>query len=162
MPAPSVIDNYAALPPREAFNIEYWQLEEAKLRRLPAEKPLSRKVAVVIGTSPGIGRLTAEKLAQNGAHVVAADINASLAEETAEELQKAFGNEMATAEHVDCTDRYSVCQMLERVTMQFGGIDIMVCVAAVFFPPDVAGRTTDDQWRKTFDVNLHGSYIGRR
>ena len=68
-----VVDNYVALPPREAFNIEYWQLEEAKLRRMPAEKELSRKVAVVVGASAGIGRAIAEKLAAYGAHIVVAD-----------------------------------------------------------------------------------------
>lgn len=156
---PTAVDNYVALPLREAFGIEYWQLEEAKLRRLPPEKPLSRKVAVVIGCSPGIGRATARRLAREGAHIVAADLNAALARETAEALQQAFGRESAVPETVDCTDRSAIRNMLERITLVYGGIDLMVCVAAVFFPPDTSGRTTDAEWRKTLEVNLLGSYL---
>jgi NAD(P)-dependent dehydrogenase (short-subunit alcohol dehydrogenase family) len=159
-PRPVALHNYVALPPREAFNIEYWQLEEAKLRRLPPEKELSRKVAVVVGASPGIGRAVAERLAKEGAHVVVADIQPELAQETATALQKAFGKETAAAEVVDATDRESLRRMLEAVTLRFGGVDILVQVAATFFPPDPAtGRITEAQWRKTFDVNLMASML---
>jgi rhamnose utilization protein RhaD (predicted bifunctional aldolase and dehydrogenase)/NAD(P)-dependent dehydrogenase (short-subunit alcohol dehydrogenase family) len=156
---PTAVDNYVALPLSEAFGIEYWLLEEAKLKRMPPEKPLSRKVAVVLGASPGIGRSIAEKLAREGAHIVAADIKPELAEETAEAVRQAFGKETAIAETVDATNRDSVRQMLDSVTRQFGGVDILVSVAAVFFPPDSSGRITEDQWRKTFDVNLLASYV---
>lgn len=152
---PSVVDNYVALPLREAFGIEYWQLEEAKLRRMPPEKELSRKVAVVVGASPGIGLSVAERLAKEGAHVVAADIHLELAQQTAAAVQKAFGKETASAAQVDATDRASVRRLMETVAMQYGGVDILVQVAAVFFPPDTTtGRITEEQWRKTFDVNL--------
>jgi rhamnulose-1-phosphate aldolase/alcohol dehydrogenase len=154
-----VVDNYVALPPREAFNIEYWQLEEAKLRRLPPEKEMSRKVAVVIGVSPGIGRAIAARLAQEGAHIVAADLRADLAEEAAAELKTQQGTEVAHAETVDCTDRESVRRLLDAVALRYGGVDILACVAAVFFPPDESGRITEEQWRTTFDVNLLGSYV---
>jgi rhamnulose-1-phosphate aldolase/alcohol dehydrogenase len=159
IPAERVVDNYVALPPREAFNIEYWLLEEAKLKRMPPEKELSRKVAVVVGASPGIGQAVAERLAKEGAHVVAADINGELAQQCAATLQQKFGKEVAASETVDCTDRESMRQMLRSVARQFGGVDLLVCVAAVFFPPDASGRITEAQWRKTFDVNLLGSMI---
>lgn len=157
---PTVVDNYVALPPREAFNIEYWSLEEAKLRRLPPERELSRKVALVIGASPGIGQAVAERLAQEGAHVVVADLNPERVREAVEPLQKAFGGEMAAGEVVDCTDRASVRALMDAVVRRYGGLDILVQVAAVFFPPDEAsGRITEAQWRQTFDVNLLGAMV---
>lgn len=157
---PKAVDNYVALPLREAFNIEYWQLEEAKLKRMPPEKELSRKVAVVIGASPGIGQATAERLAKEGAQIVVADINGELAQTTAEKLQAAFGKETATAEKVDSTDRASLHALFQRISRQYGGVDILVQVAAVFFPPDAdTGRITEEQWRKTFDVNLLASML---
>ena len=154
-----VIDNYVALEPREAFNIEYWLLEEAKLKRMPPEKELSRKVALVIGASPGIGRSVAVRLAREGAHVVAADLNPQAAEETAGEARRAAGDGTALAESVDCTDRDSVRALLRRVALHYGGVDLLVQTAAVFIPPNEEGRITDDQWRKTLDVNLLGSVI---
>jgi rhamnulose-1-phosphate aldolase/alcohol dehydrogenase len=154
-----IVDNYVALTPREAFRIEYWLLEEAKLQRMPAEKELSRQVALVIGVSPGIGRAIAHKLGGNGAHVVCADLRPNLAEESTADLQKTYGKETAASLTVDCTDRASVRTLLEQATLQFGGVDILVVVAAVFFPPDENGRITEDQWRTTFDVNLLGSYV---
>jgi NAD(P)-dependent dehydrogenase (short-subunit alcohol dehydrogenase family) len=156
---PTVLDNYVALPPREAFNIEYWLLEEAKLKRMPPEKELSRKVAIVVGASPGIGLEVSERLAKEGAHVVAADIRAELAQATAEAVQKRYGKEVAAWETVDCTDRASVRALLENVVNRYGGVDIVISVAAVFFPPDSEGRITEAQWRKTFDVNLLGSML---
>lgn len=156
----AVVDNYVALPPREAFHIEYWQLEEAKLRRLPPEKELSRKVAVIVGASPGIGRAVAERLAKEGAHVVIADIHPEAAEAICADIQSAHGRETALAEAVDCTDRASMRGMLERVIRHFGGVDILVQVAAIFFPPNPGtGRITEEQWRKTLDVNLMGAMI---
>lgn len=160
IPEDRVVDNYVALPLSESFGIEYWLLEEAKLKRMPPEKELSRKVAVVLGASPGIGTAVAERLAKEGAHVVAADIRPELAQEVAAKVQQAYGKETAVAETVDCTDRASVRSLLERVTMQYGGVDIVVAVAAIFFAPDpTTGRTTEEQWRKTFDVNLLGSML---
>jgi rhamnose utilization protein RhaD (predicted bifunctional aldolase and dehydrogenase)/NAD(P)-dependent dehydrogenase (short-subunit alcohol dehydrogenase family) len=155
----SVVDNYVALPPREAFNIEYWALEEAKLRRMPAEKELSRKIAVVIGVGSGIGMAIATRLAMEGAHVVCADLKQDFAENAAITLQKLAGTDAAVAETVDCTDRISVQRLMDAAVQHYGGVDIFVCVAAVFFPPDEGGRITEDQWRKTFDVNLLGSYV---
>jgi len=160
IPADRVVDNYVALPLSESFGIEYWLLEEAKLKRMPPERELSRKVAVVLGASPGIGMAVAERLAREGAHVVAADLRPELAQAVAEKLQTTFGKETAVGETVDCTDRESVRALLDRVVMQYGGVDIVVAVAATFFAPDPAtGRTTEDQWRKTFDVNLLGSML---
>ena len=159
IPANQTVNNYVALPPREAFNIEYWLLEEAKLKRMPPEKELSRKVAVVVGAGPGIGLSSAEMLAKAGASVVLADINGDMAQATAETVKKNYGKESAIGTQVDCTDRESVRRMLQTASEAFGGVDIVVVVAAVFIAPDNTGHNTDEQWRKTFDVNVVGSYI---
>jgi len=159
IPGAAAVDNYVALPPAEAFGIEYWLLEEAKLRRLPPEGELSRKVAVVIGASPGIGTAAARRLAREGAHVVVGDRRADAAEEAAKCLRGAFGAESAVSATVDATNRESVRALLRVAVEAFGGIDILVQTAAVFFPPDSRGRISDDQWRATLDVNLLGSVI---
>jgi NAD(P)-dependent dehydrogenase (short-subunit alcohol dehydrogenase family) len=159
IPADRVVDNYVALPPAEAFGIEYWLLEEAKLQRMPREKELSRKVAVVVGASPGIGLAVADRLAAEGAHVAVADLRLELAETAAASLRTRHGSETAMAAEVDCTNRDSVRNMLHSVALQFGGVDLLVFVAAVFFPPDGSGRITEEQWRTTFDVNLMGAMI---
>ncbi len=156
---PSCLDNYVALPLNEAFGIEYWLLEEAKLKRMPPEKELSRKVAVVVGASPGIGQEVAARLAKEGAHVVIADIKPDLAQQVASSVQSAFGKEVATAATVDATDRSSVRKLYDEVVKQYGGVDIVVSVAAIFFSPDASGMITEDQWRKTFDVNLLASML---
>ena len=160
LPADRVVDNYVALTPKEAFGIEYWLLEEAKLQRMPPEKELSRKVALVLGAGPGIGQAVGERLAKEGAHVVLADINPANAEETASAVQKKYGKETAQGETVDATNRESLRQMLDNVALRYGGVDILVMVAAVFIAPDAAtGRNTDEQWSKTFQVNVLGSYM---
>jgi rhamnulose-1-phosphate aldolase/alcohol dehydrogenase len=159
IPDDRVVNNYVALPPLEAFNIEYWLLEEAKLQRMPPEKELSRKVALVIGTSPGIGTQVAERLAKEGAHIVTADINPELAQQAATTVQKGYGKETAGAETVNITDRESVRKALDGVAMRYGGVDILVLVAAVFLAADTSGRNSDEQWRKTLDINIMGTVI---
>jgi rhamnulose-1-phosphate aldolase/alcohol dehydrogenase len=156
----TVTDNYVALPPKEAFNIEYWSLEEAKLRRMPPEKELSRKVALVIGVSPGIGQSVALRLAKEGAHIVCADLRDELANGAADAVKAANGAETALALTVDATNRDSVRKLLTDAVHAFGGIDIVVMVVGTIFPSDEkTGRITDEQWKKTFDINLLASYI---
>ena len=158
--ADRVADNYVALPLSESFGIEYWLLEEAKLKRMPAEKELSRKVALVLGAGPGIGQAVAERLAKEGAHVVLADINPENAALTSAAVQKTFGKETAIGLQVDATQRESVQTMLDQAALHYGGVDILVMVAAVFIAPDAStGRNSDAQWHKTFEVNVIGSYI---
>jgi len=155
-----IVDNYLALPPKEAFNIEYWALEEAKLKRMPPEKEMSRKVALLIGASPGIGHQVAERLLAEGAHLVIADINGELASESASTFRAKFGKEVVTSERIDITDRQSVQEALEGVVRQFGGVDIVINIAAIFMASDPAtGKNSDAQWLKTFEINVVGSAI---
>ena len=155
-----IVDNYVALSPKEAFNIEYWLLEEAKLQRMPAEKELSRKVALLIGASPGIGHNVAERLLAGGAHVVVADINGDLANETAKTFQAKYGAELISSEAVDITNRDSVKEALDGVIRQYGGVDIVINIAAVFIASDATtGKNTDNQWKKTYEINVVGTAI---
>lgn len=155
-----IVDNYVSLPPREAFNIEYWLLEEAKLQRMPPEKEMSRKVAFLIGASPGIGHNVAERLLAQGAHLVVADINGELAAETAKTFRKKYGTEVVIHETVDITNRQSVEKALQGVIRQYGGVDVVINIAAIFIASDpVTGKNTDDQWRKTFEINVVGNAI---
>jgi rhamnulose-1-phosphate aldolase/alcohol dehydrogenase len=171
MRAAEAISEYQGLPRQEAFDIEYWLLEEAKLKRMPPEKEMERRVVVVVGAGSGIGKATAHRMAAEGAHVVCADLDAAAAENTAGELLAKYGMGIGVAGTgisgcgpaiglgVDSTDRASVRAMLEQVIMAYGGIDHLIVTAGVFVPPTKEGRITDDQWDLTFDVNVKGSYL---
>ncbi|MDX1565044.1 MAG: bifunctional rhamnulose-1-phosphate aldolase/short-chain dehydrogenase [Phycisphaeraceae bacterium] len=165
------IDEYISLPQQEAFDIEYWLLEEAKLKRMPPEKELARDIVVVIGAGAGIGKAVAHRVAKEGAHVVCADMNREAAEATARELTDQYGLGIGVAGtglsgcgpaiglSADITDRESVRNLLKETFFAYGGVDHIIVTAGVFVPPDKTGHVTDDQWRLTFDVNVMGSYI---
>jgi rhamnulose-1-phosphate aldolase/alcohol dehydrogenase len=165
------IDRYEAMDEQEAFDIEYWSLEEAKLRRLPPEKELARQIVAVVGAGAGIGKATAHRVVREGAHVVCVDREASSAQETADEIVKVHGEGIGVAGTgisncgpaiglgCDITDRASVVRMLEDVVIAYGGLDAVVVTAGVFVPPDRGGRIKDEQWGLTFGVNVTGAYV---
>ena len=165
------VGDYVALPRQEAFDIEYWALEEAKLRRMPPENPLARKVVAVIGAGSGIGAATARRVAKEGAHVVCADLNFDSAQATADALTEIYGQGIgvagsgisscgpAIALGVDITDADSVKRMLRGAILAYGGLDDIIVSAGVFITPDAAGRNTAEQWRLSFDVNVRGGYL---
>src|SRR3954469_23835259 len=165
------MDNYISLPQQEAFDIEYWLLEEAKLKRMPAEKELARQIIVIIGAGAGIGKETAHRLAKEGAHIVWVDLNAESAQETAREIIAQYGPGIGVAGTglsncgpaiglaCDITNRESVRQMFEDAMLAYGGIDAVVVTAGVFVPPDKSGRVEDRQWALTFGINVTGAYI---
>ncbi len=150
--------NYVALPAAEAFGIEYWQLEEAKLRRMPPEKEFSRKVMVVIGGGSGIGHEVALGAASRGAHVVVGDRDREAAEAVAREIQAIGGADTALAVSLDIRDRSSIRAALREAIAYFGGLDVVVNTAAVF-PASPDGHITDEQWRLTLDVNVTGNFL---
>lgn len=165
------IDNYEAMDQQEAFDIEYWSLEEAKLRRLPPEKELDRQIAVVIGAGAGIGKATAHRLVKEGAHLVCVDLDEAAANETAREIIDAYGPGIGVAGtgisncgpaiglSCDVTNRESVASMFEDMMLAYGGIDAVVVTAGVFVPPDKSGRIDDSLWSRTFSINVTGAYI---
>jgi len=164
------IGKYIALPKQEAFDIEYWLLEEAKLKRKPPEKEMSRDVVLVIGAGNGIGKQVAGRLAQEGAHIVCCDLSEEAAKQTAQELTDVYGLGIGVAGSgisgcgrsiglaVDITNRESIQQMVRQTLLAYGGIDRIVVTAGVFVPPGKGGSVTDEQWKFTFDVNVRGSY----
>jgi len=153
-----VHNNYVALPPSEAFRIEYWALEEAKIRRQPPEAQLSRQIALIVGGGSGIGREVALLAAQRGAHVVVADRDIKGAESVAEEVRAIGSKEQVIAVAVDIRDRAAIQKALKDAVSRFGGIDILVNTAAIF-PASPDGVITDAQWALTLDVNVTANYL---
>jgi rhamnose utilization protein RhaD (predicted bifunctional aldolase and dehydrogenase)/NAD(P)-dependent dehydrogenase (short-subunit alcohol dehydrogenase family) len=150
--------NYVALPASEAFRIEYWALEEAKIRRQPAAKELSGRIVLVVGGASGIGREVVLMAAERGAHVVVADRELEAADKVAAEAQKAAGREVAVAAKIDIRDRASIRAALEATVAAYGGVDILVNTAALF-PSSPDGTVSDAQWAATLEVNVTGNYL---
>ena len=165
------VDQYEAMDPQEAFDIEYWSLEEAKLRRLPPEKELDRQIVVVIGAGAGIGKATAHRLVKEGAHLVCVDRDKAAAAATAQEIIAKYGEGIGVAGTglsncgpaiglaCDITNRESVAAMFEDVLIAYGGLDAVVVTAGIFVPPDRTGRVDDSQWALTYAINVSGAYI---
>ena len=165
------IDEYISLPRQEAFDIEYWKLEEAKLKRMPPEKEFAREVVLVIGAGSGIGKAVSHRLAKEGAHIVCADINKDSAEQTAKELIEIYGVGIgisgtglsncgpAIGLYVDVTDRKSINEMFKNIILAYGGIDHIIITSGIFVPPDQEGKIPDDKWGLTYDINVTGPYL---
>ena len=153
-----VHDNYVALPTREAFRIEYWALEEAKLRRQPPEKELSRHIALVVGGGSGIGREVVRIAAERGAHVIVADRAVDAAEEVREEARKIAGKEGAISVGIDIRNRESIRAAIEEVVETYGGLDILINTAALF-PSSPSGVISDQQWGLTLELNVTANYF---
>ena len=165
------IDQYIALPQQEAFDIEYWLLEEAKLKRMPAEKELARQVIIVVGAGSGIGKETAHRLVKEGAHIVCVDKNAEAAQATAKEITDKYGIGIGVAGTGlsncgpaiglagDIMDRNSIRRMLDEVALAYGGFDSICVTAGIFVSPDTSGHIPDDKWALTFALNVTGSYL---
>src|SRR5215831_4734518 len=151
--------NYVALPRSEAFRIEYWALEEAKLQRMPPEAEFSRKIALVIGGASGIGRETALLLGRKGAHVVVADFDQQGASTVADEVGAIGSPEFASATAVDLGSSASLADAVNFTILKFGGIDIIVNTAAIYPVPGNEGELSDAEWAKTFLVNVTGNYL---
>ena len=151
--------NYVALPRSEAFRIEYWALEEAKLQRMPAEAEFSRKIALIIGGASGIGREVALLLARKGAHVVVADFDVQGASKVSDEIASAASPEFVAHARVDLGSSASLAEVANFTIAQFGGIDIVVNTAAIYPVPGADGELADTQWAETFLVNVTGNYL---
>jgi rhamnose utilization protein RhaD (predicted bifunctional aldolase and dehydrogenase)/NAD(P)-dependent dehydrogenase (short-subunit alcohol dehydrogenase family) len=153
-----VFTNYVALPAIEAFRIEYWALEEAKIRRQPAEKEFSRRIALVIGGASGIGREVAQMAAARGAHVMIADRDEAGVARVAEELKGVASAEFVKSTAVDITSREAIAKALRATAAAFGGVDIVINTAALF-PSTPEGAIPDSLWATTMNVNVTANYL---
>ena len=165
------VSKYTALPRQEAFDIEYWALEEAKLKRMPPEAELSRQVVAVFGAGSGIGKEVASRFIEEGAVVAAIDLMESAARQTAGEIIEHVGMGIGVSGTglsgsgdvigvgADITDRASVQAALNNVIYAYGGVDHVVVTAGLYVSPDTNGRIPDAKWADTFRVNVTGPYI---
>ncbi len=152
------VSKYKGLEEQEAFNIEYWLLEEAKLARMPKPKPLQGRVALVTGGASGIGLAIAEKLAAEGACVTIADINDAGMQEVVTDFGKRFGKDMAHAVNMDVTSEAAVIAGFESTVSRFGGLDIVVNNAGIAIPAP-AESTTLEVWNKQMAILGTGYFL---
>jgi len=153
-----VCTNYVALPAIEAFRIEYWAMEEAKIRRQPAEKELSRRIVLVVGGGSGIGREVALLAAQRGAHVVVADRDETAAARVVGELKAITSAEFVVMTAVDIRSREAISKAIDATVAAFGGLDILINTAAMF-PSSADGVVSDAMWTTTLDINVTANYL---
>ncbi len=165
------VGHYTALPQKEAFDIEYWALEEAKLRRMPPENELSRKIVAVVGAGSGIGKEVVSRLLKGGATVAALDLDESGAKKTADDKLQEIGMGIGVAGSgisrsgdviglgCNITDRNSIQAALEKTILAYGGLDNVVVTAGLYATPDKEGRVPDSDWNKSFSVNVIGNYF---
>ena len=152
------LSTYAPIPESEKFRIEYWALEEAKLKRQPKPKPLAARVAFVTGAGSGIGKAIAQRLAAEGACVVVADIDAGSAEAVAREIG---GTDQAISVTADVTDETQVAEAFQRAVLAFGGVDLIVNNAGLSISKPLLETTVAD-WDLQHDVMARGSFIVSR
>ncbi len=155
------ISEYTSLPRQEAFDIEYWLLEEAKLQRMPKPKPLSGRVALVTGSAGGIGKAISKKLAQEGACIVLNDVNAERLEAAKEEFIKLFGSDVIATTLLDVTNPESIEHALESASLSFGGVDIIVNNAGISLSKPINDHTVAD-WDKIYDILVKGQFLVSR
>lgn len=148
------ISEYTALSRQEAFNIEYWLLEEAKLQRMPKEKPLSRRVAIITGAGGGIGKAIADKLAAEGANVVLTDI----AEDRLKDANATFKRDIATYAVCDVSNPESITKAYHKACLEFGGVDIVIHSAGLAISKSLTDTTLSD-WNLLHDVLVKGQFL---
>lgn len=157
----SRVSSYCGLPEQEAFDIEYWLLEEAKLQRLPKPKSLAGRVALVTGGAGGIGSATAERLLDDGACVMLADIDEKLLSETHDRLQSQFGSDVLRQVAMDVTDEQAVKHAFTRTAREFGGIDILISNAGIASSARVED-TSLALWNRNMDILSTGYFLVSR
>ena len=158
MKGAEAISEYTSLPRQEAFNIEYWALEEAKLQRMPKPKALSGRIALVTGSAGGIGKAIAKKFAEEGACVIINDINSDRLEAATNEFQQLFGRDTASSVLLDVTDNDSVVKAFDATVIAFGGVDIIVNNAGISISKPITEHSIKD-WDMLYDILVKGTFL---
>ena len=157
----SAVSEYQGLPEQEAFDIEYWLLEEAKLQRMPKPKSLAGRIAFITGGAGGIGYATAERLAGEGACVVLADIDAGSLKSAHENLSKRFGSDQVRSVELNVTDEKAVINAFTKASAELGGIDILVSNAGIASSAPI--ETTElSMWNRNIDILATGYFLVSR
>jgi len=158
MKGAEAISSYTSLPRQEAFNIEYWLLEEAKLQRMPKPKSLSGRVVLVTGSAGGIGKGISKKFADEGACVILNDNDQNRLNSAAEEFNTKYGKDVFTTALVDVTNKESINQAFIIASLYFGGIDIIVNNAGISISKPVEDHTEKD-WDLLYDILVKGQFL---
>jgi NAD(P)-dependent dehydrogenase (short-subunit alcohol dehydrogenase family) len=158
MKGAEAISSYISLPRQEAFNIEYWLLEEAKLQRMPKPKPLTGRIALVTGSAGGIGKAIAQKFAQEGAVVVINDNDAQRLETAKASFSQQFGADGFAADVLDVTKIDTIRKTFNTAALAFGGVDIVVNCAGLSISKPIEEHTEAD-WDILYDVLVKGQFL---
>lgn len=158
MKGAEAVSEYTSLPHQEAFDIEYWLLEEAKLQRMPKPKALSGRIALITGSAGGIGKAIAKRFAEEGACVVINDINVERLEGATADFTKTFGKDAVSSTLLNVTDEKSTEKALDAACLAFGGVDIVVNNAGISISKSIAEHSLED-WDKLYDILVKGQFI---
>jgi len=152
---------FVSLTPKEAYDIEYWPLELYKLRLAPPDRDFAGKVVLITGAASGIGRAVAYRMAQDGAHVVVADINREAGEEVAKDLTKRFGEKRGLFLHCDVTSEDAVKDVLRQTVLAYGGLDVLINNAGIAGGAPIE-ETTLEIWQRNIDILATGYFLMAR
>ncbi len=155
------LGGFVSLTPNEAYNIEYWPLELYKLKLAPPDRDFAGKVVLITGAASGIGRATAFRLAQDGAHVVVADINREGGEETVADLEAKFGADRALFVHTDVTSEAAVQDALRQTVLKYGGLDVLVNNAGIAGGAPIED-TSLEMFQRNVDILITGYFLMAR
>lgn len=158
MKGAEAVSEYTSLPRQEAFNIEYWLLEEAKLQRMPKPKALSGRIAMVTGSGGGIGKAIAKKFAEEGACVIINDINQERVEATTEEFKKQYSKDAVAATTLNVTDAQSIEKAMIDAVLAFGGVDLIVNNAGISISKSITDHT-EEEWDRLFNILVKGQFL---
>jgi rhamnulose-1-phosphate aldolase/alcohol dehydrogenase len=158
MKGAEAISEYTSLPRQEAFNIEYWLLEEAKLQRMPKPKALSGRIALVTGSAGGIGKAIAKKFVEEGAYVILNDMNAERLEAAGEEFKAQYGKDAYATAVLDVTNEAQIKEAMDVAALAFGGVDIIINNAGLSISKTIQDHTEKD-WDLLYDVLVKGQFF---
>jgi len=158
MKGAEAVSSYTSLPRQEAFDIEYWLLEEAKLQRMPKPKALSGRIALVTGSAGGIGKAIAKKFADEGACVIINDNDEQRLESAKKEFQQQYGKDVFIGEILDVTNAEGIRKAFRTGTLAFGGVDIIVNCAGLSISKPIQDHTEKD-WDLLYDVLVKGQFL---